>query len=471
MQIDRHTSNPSKAPTKTLIAILKDMGSDIKFKRRRFIACLPEINRRRLWPHFGYDTLTKMACCVADFSVDTVRRVISMEKKIRPFVGIKRLFEQTNIGWSKFELAARVIDEKTASDLHKLLKNNASYSAIKTYVKDIEREREEVQKAKEAAAAAKESENAHDEKSNTTSGLEPTDGETKEECSGSGPAHMTSEKVIQGASCKGTDGSPEGQATLFSAFSKNATNGKQPAIGQLVMQGGVEVVTLTLYPQVAERLMQKVDQLGEDYSRVKGVSKIVEHLLNSCPEDLVLDKKASFHKTKKVKTNHTTDVVFWDKTRDAYFARTRFGTVSVPNEKINKDGAYDNIIRMDDLYVKAKEKAAEYALRVKSGEKVSRKLPAAVETFLFYDSGGGFCQYPGCNKRASSSHHGLAYAIEPNCDPDTTYKPCDSHHELKHSGLKRYDDDIGNEAEKAARKKVDSDYRLSRKKAMQKKAG
>ena len=479
MLIDKLTSNPATAPADALVAKLKDMGQGIKYNRRRFLACLPEIKRRRLWARFGYDKLWKMACHVADFSSDTVRRVISMEKKIYPFLAIRRLFERTNIGWSKFELAARVIDKETAPELLRLLKNNTSYSAIRTYVQDIEREREETQKAKEAAEAAKES--AKEEVATSTSkGVEDTkkheassnkpEEEEGEEATRPTSNHLTSENVIKGAPFKTNHTKVSGgQTGFFSSSSEHADKGKQPAIGKLVMQGGVQVVTLTLYPRVAERLMQKVDQLGDDYSRVNGVSTVIEHLLNNCNVDIVADPKTTFLKKKKVRAKETTHVVFWDKSRDAYFARTRFGTINVPNEDMTKDGGYDKLIRMDDLYLKAKEKAAEYESRANRGEKVPRKLPAAVEKFLFYDSGGGFCQHPGCNKRAHSSHHGIAWATSPNCNPDTTYKQCFDHHELKHSGLKRYEDNYAQKGSKADRHRVDAKYRSSRKKSHAKK--
>ena len=510
MLIDEITSNPAKASTQELVAVMKDFGSKIKHFRRRFMVCLPEIKRRKCWHLFGFRALDTMAQHIADFSHGTVQRVINFEKKLHPFLAIRRLFEKTNIGWSKFELAARVIDEETADELYQLLKKDAPYAAIDTYVKDIQRKRKEAAAAAEAEAAraieearlaaeiteAPKSTEATAEKSDTKS--KPSmaadealigdadaslnaDADDSINIAAAAPlkiginsSHMTSEKIMaQFASAQQAHQAQESrqQKTLFPVEGAQ-TSGKQPAIGRLVMQGGVQTVTLTLYPRTAERLMRKVDKLGGDFSRVKGVSKVIEHLLNCCDEDLVLDKDSNDLSLKKVKSKHRIDVVFWDKTRDSYCARTRYGTVPVTKEELIESGVnYENPIRLDDLYLKAKEKAAEYNAKVASAESPCREnLPAAVARFIYYDSGGGFCQEPGCNEPSCCSHHGVAWAYKPNCDPDTTKDECWGHHELNHLDLPSYSTDYGNEAAKEGKKWVDAKFQEHKKMARENKA-
>ena len=511
MHIDEITSNPSKASTKELVAVMQDFGAKIKHFRRRFMVCLPEIKRRKCWHLFGFNKLDTMAKDIADISPGIVRRVINFEEKLHPFLAIRRLFEQTNIGWSKFELAARVIDEETAGELYQLLKKDASYAAIDTYVKDIERKREEaaakaeaeaaraleearleakarevtkateVAKATEAAKATEDTETRETPKATDvteTSDITDTSDVTAAAAEkplkiGINSSHMTSERIMaQVAAAQQAQEYLESkeQKTLFPVEGVQSS-GKQPAIGRLVMQGGVQTVTLTLYPRVAERLMRKVDMLGEDFSRVKGVSRVIEHLLNCCDEDLVLDKVSNNLSLKKVKSKHRTDVVFWDKPRDSYCARTRFGTVSVTKEELKESGVnYEDPIRLDDLYLKAQEKAAEYNAKVERGEPVSRKLPAAVARFIYYDSGGGFCQEPGCNEPSCSAHHGTPWSYMPNCDPDTTKHECWGHHELNHLSLKSYPADYGDEATKEGKKWVDAKFLEHKKKAREKKA-
>ena len=493
MLIDEITANPSKASTEALVNVMKDFGSKIKHFRRRFMVCLPEIKRRRCWHLFGFNTLEKMAQNVADFSQDMVHRVINLEGKLHPFMAIRRLFEKTNIGWSKFELAARVIDEDTADELYKLLKKDAAYKAIDTYVKDIQRKRkeaaakaaaeatgalEEARLAAKAIEVSKGGENKSSEPTETIGANGETTGAKDKSVTatneplkiGINSIHMTSERIMARFAAAQDAQKSKGQKTLFPVEGVQST-GKQPAIGRLVMQGGVQTVTLTLYPRVAERLMRKVDKLGEDFSRVKGVSKVIEHLLNCCEEDLVLDKDSNYLSLKKVKSKPRTDVVFWDKTRDSYCARTRFGTVSVTKEELKDNGVnYGDPIRLDDLYLRAKEKAAEYNAKVERGEPVSRKLPAAVAKFIYYDSGGGFCQEPGCNEPSCSSHHGVPWAYKPNCDPDATKAKCWGHHELRHLDLNSYPADYDDEATKEGKKRVDANFLEHKKMAREKRA-
>ena len=451
------TRDPRNASTDQLVKRATNLGADIRYGRRRFIACLPEINRRKLWKRFGHQSIFLMASHVAEYSTATTRRILNTADRIQPFVAVRRLFESSNIGWSKFEKISTVINRDNAGEILKLLKS-ATYQAIKRYVDDIEAE-EEAKKKRE-----QEKEKEKEKETQDNSDDESGDSDTKE-------------TAIVGATRSGVLFPPKPDSESEDSggadeTKTNETNEGKITIGKLVNQGGVQVVTLTLYPRVAERLMQKVDKLGKYYSRVAGVSKIVEHLLNECETDLVADKDALFRKPKKKKKEHSTDVVFWEKEANSYWARTRFGPVTVNLAELKECNAnYDTPINLNEMALKAEEAAIEYEEKKKAeGKELGRYRPPLVDKFMLYRSGGGFCEHPGCNERGEC-HHIDRFSVKKTCRPSRMVNACEGHHDLKHSGLEKYDElsDLLDENHRRAAARVDAKYRQMRRQSFARK--
>ena len=98
--------NPEKAKDAEIIASLKSMGKKIKTFRRRFVALLPEIEKRQLYKKLNYDSTANLAFCEADFSPGVVQKILRMARFLEPFATLKRLFEKSDIGWSKFATIA-----------------------------------------------------------------------------------------------------------------------------------------------------------------------------------------------------------------------------------------------------------------------------------------------------------------------------------------------------------------------------
>ena len=142
-------------------------------------------------------------------------------------------------------------------------------------------------------------------------------------------------------------------------------------------------------------------------------------------------------------------VVYADPERELFLTPTRWGLMSIPKEEISSKAKESGIEDLDHLLARAKEACKNCK---------SRNLPRAAKVYITARF-GGFCAYPGCNKRARIFHHLDRWALVKEHDPERVLPLCKAHEELAHSGL------IENELESLLKWKVRLQREVKSKKA------
>jgi hypothetical protein len=121
---------------KELYARCLELSGMIKTYRNQFIALLPEVQRRRLFLEYGMHSVYEFAAKLAGLSHNTVRRVLKLESELADKPVLKKLFAQGAIGWSKIEVATKIVDNLGHEKVERILPS-LSVSALRTLARDL----------------------------------------------------------------------------------------------------------------------------------------------------------------------------------------------------------------------------------------------------------------------------------------------------------------------------------------------
>ena len=448
--------NPRKASEQEIVSRLKTLGSRIVFAKRRFVAMMPEINRRRIYLKLNYDNIYDLARIEAEFTAPVVRRIINTGNRIQPFPAFRRLFENSDIGWTKFETISKVLDSENAVDFLWHLKNNTPKKALEEIADEIKRQRKQKAAAEKAAAEKAAAEKAAAEAqrngaapttdSNNTDGGTGRDDVDTTDTSGSDndgdgdEASQNSEQsTLFGSAYRKGPGNPD-ETKGPSASTEGCTctcgcNHKR-GVGQVFQLAGKAAINVTLYAHVAEALQQRADMLEKSKSGIADLSKVVEDLLFANPEGGAQDKGKTKPKAHTKKREREVHIVTYDKEKDIYSARCRYGDyVLKPLEVRELSCNYGDPFDLHELRERAVDCANEYmANRIALGKELTDHIPKLVDDFLFYRSRGYFCEFPGCCCRGFDTHHLERKARNKSCHPDRLVVLCLKHHMLAHYG-------------------------------------
>ena len=461
--------NPERAKDVEIIVSLKSMGKKIKTFRRRFVALLPEIEKRQLYKKLNYDSTANLAFCEADFSPGVVQKILRMARFLEPFATLKRLFEKSDIGWSKFATIAPVLTRDNASDFFWHLKNKTAKSTLEEMARALREEKEarqgSVKKSKVIVAANSAKEKPIVPPKEQQQSPLPMPVPPKEQQQS--PLPMP---VLGTQSAKGEQVADKDEPGCTCSCGCNHKKG----VGEIFYVAGKAAVNVTLYADVAEALFQRADMLEKSRSKIADLSKVVEGLLYTNAGHLAhaTHKKESY----KRKREREVIVVTYDKEEKKYSSRSRCGDFEVSEDDVRMVSKNFSVpLELNELRERAIRRAKEYMLsRLSIGKELTDYIPKLIEDFVFFRSKGWFCEFPGCNCRGLAIHHLDRFAINRSCHPDRLVLLCLRHHKLAHDGAMGGEDgpicglhiDVSlarRRAEKGAeRDEVDSMYRHMR---------
>ena len=460
--------DPSNASDELLLEKIKYLGKNIRYSRRRFIAMLPEIDRRRLYRKLGYESTSLMASHEAELSHNVVSKVLKAAEYIRPFRGIKILFERSNIGWSKFVAIASALSRENAADFLWHLKNNTPKSSLEEMARTInEKKKKKQNKTTNIKGAARKgtstdetsSSNERDTEINSQADLfsgangdcgddetnnDCGDDETNNDCGddetkNDGDDNYDTTSDIDDEDTKGSDNETK-DGTCTCTCGCNHRQG----VGTVFSVAGKAAINVTLHAHVAEALMQRADKLKRKKSRISDLSKVVEKLLyldeeTKVAKTLPSDKAQLQERTKPSyakKRNREIHVVTYKDSEDIYSGQTRYGKFEAPAHMVREANAkYGAPIDLNEMRQRAIACAQEFMLSKKAlGKELNDHIPRLVKDFIFYRSRGFFCEFPGCNCRGYAFHHLDRKSLNKSCHPDRVAYFCFLHHDLSHNG-------------------------------------
>ena len=131
--------NPSSMTDKELMDRVDALSKKLYFSRNHFIACLPEIAKRRLWDNGTFTSVGHFAKVKACLKEKTIERVFRLYNKIKYFPSILKLFQEVTVGWSKIEIVRSVLTKRNARHFAKRLLDNNS-STLRRLVKKIRKD-------------------------------------------------------------------------------------------------------------------------------------------------------------------------------------------------------------------------------------------------------------------------------------------------------------------------------------------
>ena len=418
---------------------MQQLGRRILGAKRRFIALLPEIERRQLYKELNYSDTYELARVEAGFSAGMVAKILRTAQKIALYKAISRLFECSDIGWTKFAVIAPVLDRENAADFLHYLKK-ADKGTLEKLVKAIKAQRKDEKERKEreaAAEAAAEAANGQDTSSEEAANDEerPMPGANRAQGTFSFGDSAEENEQAAGSDDEETD---EATATSGTSDTDETTSKKQNScnydmdsrkgVGKVYCLSGKAVVNVTLYADVAEQLLQRADKVKTKKSLVARLSKAVKDMLFE-------DDQPATTKGKR-KPKQVLQVVTFDKQKNEYKTRTRYGDVVLPQSEVKEAAVnYNDPTDMNAMYERAKDCAKEYMeTRLALGKELTRYIPNLVRKYVVLRSKGFFCEFPGCNCRGYQIHHLLRFALNNSCNPDNLVVLCKLHTDLAHIG-------------------------------------
>ena len=484
--------NPTKASSRELIERTQQLGKRIRVSKRRFIAMLPEIERRKLWKELNYDNTIDLAKGEAELSHGMARRILNTAERIAPHVAIRRLFECSDIGWTKFETISKVLTKENANDfLHQL--KTATRETLDKLAQAIKAEKKTEQEAKERAeaklraaasctvgiaASSAPSSAASSAASGTASsvassdsiypvpenngqqtlypslfggsgsfvgktqsvGLTPISMPNSVESPMNCPVPLNSPTSIDGPTSIDSPTSIDGSTSIDSPTANEGVCScgavSRKGVGTIYYQSGKAVINVPIYADVAELLLQRADKDREKKKKKKSliarISKAVKELLfdDDDTDSSKLDKNG------KRKPKLQWQVITFDGENSQYKTKTRYGDVEVPLWEVRDSGANINDpLDMNELYEQAVNCAEDYmASRFALGKELTRYIPALVRKYVVLRSKGFFCEFPGCKCHGYQIHHLRRFALNNNCNPNNLVVLCKFHHDLAHVG-------------------------------------
>jgi len=130
---------------KELYLLCQEYGTEARVWKRKFMAFLPEIYKRRLYRKKGFGSIYEFAAKIGGVSQNVVRVVIRVDEKLEDFPELRSAIEK--VGIHKVRLVANIVTKETESQwTEKVL--TMTKLGLQTHVKDVRKMRE-MQKAHE----------------------------------------------------------------------------------------------------------------------------------------------------------------------------------------------------------------------------------------------------------------------------------------------------------------------------------
>lgn len=108
----------------------------IKKYRNQFIALLPEVNKRRLFEKHGMHSIYEFGFKLGGLSENTISRVLKLKERLRDKPVLNSMLESGTVGWSKIEVAERIVTSENEKEISEKLET-LSLDSLQTMVKDL----------------------------------------------------------------------------------------------------------------------------------------------------------------------------------------------------------------------------------------------------------------------------------------------------------------------------------------------
>ena len=441
-----------------LLETMETYGCSVVDWKRKFAGGLPEVDKRGLWAKEGFNSILHYASVKAAFSHELTKKILRISRKIYPFGGIRKLFEEGEVGWPKLEEVAGLI---TKENEHVWLERLQTMSTrairqVAQYIRYLNNpEKHDGNDHSEPSAKSKTG-SGSEQKARPRPGGKPdktetadnkpnpgdntdsspggnTDSESKTDDDIGDESISNSNTDVDGKQ-NNSESAKEKVITGTNAYrkSKNRQASTDAFIASLVANGleetyrGRKTVSIKLDPLVAQRLLHIQEGLKKKYQTASKKSPNLSETI-----DFVL---THFDETANSIPAYE-EVIFRNAATGNLTTKTSWGPVVVVEEDLEERKQKYPPIDLDEDRLVAKEAAAAYEAKCKAkGKRVGRKIPKAVRDFVRRRE-GGFCCCPGCNKKGKRYHHIKPFNKYRSHDPDGIVLFCVSCHKLLHEGV------------------------------------
>ena len=130
-----HLHSDSTLSDKDLLNLCKQYGRNTLVWRQKFVALLPEVEKRKLYVKLGYGSTIEFAARLAGISKDQTLRVIQLEKKFKSTPELKKLLVSGEVSVNKLARVASVVNEEN-QDFWASKSQLLSQHALETLVRD-----------------------------------------------------------------------------------------------------------------------------------------------------------------------------------------------------------------------------------------------------------------------------------------------------------------------------------------------
>jgi len=124
-----------------LFKLCQQCGSNIRRFQKEFAAYLPEVEKRRLYKHYGCHTLYEFAAKLAGMTKDTVDDIMNVNKKLEDKPELQSLISKQ--GWSKVKVVATIATPETEKFWVEKVEI-MSKDTLKAFVKELRKEGNEI---------------------------------------------------------------------------------------------------------------------------------------------------------------------------------------------------------------------------------------------------------------------------------------------------------------------------------------
>jgi len=423
---------------KDLYKQCREIGSKAKYWSRKFEGLIAEIAKRKLYKKHEFKDIFEFCAKIGGMKNDTVREVLRVYRNLEDTPRLRELLENGKVGWSKMRvissIANREMETFWAQKVVELPKN-----ALEVLAREFRKTgdsgsfpSDNNQALSNPTGSDRDSLDAVDRSQMSTSELSENN-----YASESNSKQSTVDKSESGVSLKGTEedspfqcgtvdnldcGLKEGGRDRNETERSISDNINQAELPELKRAN----VKILVDPLIEKRLLDLQEMLSKERGETMDMNQVLETLLSE------------FRTTEKNVPKYE-EVILQCPTCESKVIKTVRGEIPVEEKDLETRQAKGEPIDLEAEKQKVREELEK--------TKVSRYIPASVRKLVELEF-GGFCAFPGCNKRAEVLHHTRRFALAPNHDPFHVIPLCRAHETLAHAGL------IENEEEHPSKWKV-----------------
>ena len=453
---------------KDLHAHLKSIGCSVFQSRDVFLSRLPEVNRRLLYKRYGFDSTAHYASKIGGMNKEHTQAVLHIGHVLadEDWPRCRLLFETGEVGWSKFRAIISWLHLHTDEEWSTLLRSLPK-SALEEYVRGVRREHEE--SGEGAAHSSGKAPSDVVARVMTVVKREQDQERKRQRKRGRGRKRELGRE-------RETDGAVSGLPSPTVAPSRQEQlGGRQPSGGNDTIvhrnkNGDRVIIHFTqLEADIIRRYTEQLrKKLGKNVSIGKAVQIGLATAMKTEPE--------RFSYVPVIHTVPATNERYVDthygrmevKEQDLEYGAPECAPIDLQEERskvrhyVARTEGADLVEKIpgDDLCVENQLPDWKLKFHLRSEEtptstfsdtnqshggdteqscsrkekRVGRHIYNAVDRYL-YLTYGGYCAYPGCQRKAKERHHIDRFKLEPSHAPDRIVPFCELHHQLAHYGL------------------------------------